>query len=85
MPMLRAVPTTMRIPCSTVLAFKSGIFNSAISRTLSRPTFATLSRLGTPEPFGIPAAFFQQYCSWWSLSDEVEATIFIYVNNYWNN
>ena len=60
MPMLRAVPSTIRIACSTVLAFRSGILSSAISRTLSRPTLATLSRLGTPDPFGMPAAFFNK-------------------------
>ena len=56
-PILRAVPSTMRIADSTLAAFKSGIFVSAISRTLSRLTVATLLRLGSPEPDSIPAAF----------------------------
>jgi hypothetical protein len=55
--MLRAVPSTIRIADSTLAAFKSGIFVSAISRTLSRLTVATLLRFGSPEPDSIPAAF----------------------------
>ena len=49
-PMLRAVPSTIRIAASTLAAFRSGIFVSAISRTLSRLTVATLLRFGSPEP-----------------------------------
>jgi len=58
--MLRAVPSTMRIAASTLAAFRSGIFCSAISRTLSRFTVATLLRLGSPEPDWIPAATFKR-------------------------
>ena len=43
--MLRAVPSTIRIAASTDAAFRSGIFFSAISRTLSRFTVATFLRL----------------------------------------
>ena len=60
-PMLRAVPSTIRIAASTFAAFKSGIFDSAISRTLSRLTVATLLRLGSPEPDSIPAAFLRVF------------------------
>ena len=57
--MLRAVPSTIRIAASTLAAFRSGIFVSAISRTLSRLTVATLLRFGSPEPDSIPAATFK--------------------------
>ena len=54
--MLRAVPSMIRIAASTSLALRSGILSSAISRTLSRDTLATLWRLGSPEPLSTPAA-----------------------------
>ncbi len=57
MPMLRAVPATIFIAASTSLAFRSGIFSSAISRTCVRVTFPTLFRFGSPEPFSTFAAF----------------------------
>jgi len=51
--MLRAVPSTIRIADSTDAAFKSGIFVSAISLTLSRLTVATFLVFGSPEPDSI--------------------------------
>ncbi len=56
-PMLRAVPATIAIAASTVAAFKSGIFVSAISRTCFVVIFATFSVLGLPDALSIPAAF----------------------------
>ena len=60
MPILRAVPSTIRIAASTLAAFRSGILVSAISRTLSRLTVATLLRFGSPEPDSIPATFLRR-------------------------
>ena len=40
--------------------FRSGILVSAISRTLSRLTVATLLRFGSPEPDSIPATFLRR-------------------------
>src|ERR671922_3730 len=54
--MLRAVPATIFIACSTSRAFRSSSFVSAIWRTCAcvrRPTF---SRFGSPEPFSRPSA-----------------------------
>jgi len=56
-PILRAVPSIIRIAVSTLEALRSFIFASAISRTLSRDPFATFFLLGSPEPDSIPAAF----------------------------
>ena len=55
-PMLRAVPAIIDIADSIEAAFKSGIFNSAISRTWSEDTTPMWSLLGTPDPLGSPAA-----------------------------
>src|SRR5664280_2645772 len=55
-PMLRAVPSIWRMAPSISRAFRSFIFSWAISRTCARVTLPTFSRLGTPEPFSIPAA-----------------------------
>ncbi len=55
--MLRAVPSIMRIAASTSAAFRSCIFDSAISLTCAFVTVATLFVLGSPEPFSTPAAF----------------------------
>src|SRR5690606_10553552 len=57
-PMLFAVPITMLIAASMLLAFKSGIFISAISLTLSLEIVATFVLFGSPEPDSIPTAFF---------------------------
>src|SRR5262249_14150202 len=57
-PMLRAVPMTIRSAASTVAEFRSGAFSSAISRTCFFVTLPTLLRLGTPDAFSSPAAFF---------------------------
>src|SRR5262245_32984213 len=56
MPMLRAVPSTMAIPASVVLAFRSGILRAAISLTWALVTEPTLFRLGSPEPLARLAA-----------------------------
>ena len=50
MPMLLAVPAIMLIAASMLAAFKSGIFISAISFTLSLEIEATFVLLGTPDP-----------------------------------
>ena len=55
MPMLRAVPITMRSAASTEAELRSGAFNSAISRTCARVTVPTFVRFGTPDPFANPA------------------------------
>src|SRR5688572_1182538 len=47
-PMLRAVPITIRSAASTVAELRSGAFSSAISRTCFLVTFPTLLRLGWP-------------------------------------
>src|SRR5882762_5755178 len=56
MPMLRAVPITIRSAASTLAEFRSGALSSAISRTWASVTAPTLVRFGTPEPFARPAA-----------------------------
>ena len=58
MPMLRAVPATMRMACSTSLAFRSGILVSAISRSWRCETLPTFVRFGSAEPLSTPAARF---------------------------
>jgi len=55
-PMLLAVPAMIRAAISTSFALRSAIFFWAMSRTCAWVSTATLSRLGTPEPFSIPAA-----------------------------
>ena len=55
-PILLAVPATMLIAFSISKAFKSLIFPSAISRTLSQDNEATFLRLGCAEPDLIFAA-----------------------------
>ncbi len=51
MPMLRAVPAIIRIAASTLAAFKSSFFASAISRRSFSVTEPTFSLLGSPEAF----------------------------------
>src|SRR2546429_3667905 len=60
MPMLRAVPATMRKAASSFVAFKSFIFNFTMSNTCLRVTFPTLSLFGVLEPDAMPAAFFSK-------------------------
>ena len=48
----------MLIAASTDAAFKSGIFNSAISLILAEDKVATFFLLGSPEAVSNPAAFF---------------------------
>ena len=55
-PIERAVPSMIFIAWSTSLAFRSGIFVSAIWRTWSRLIVPTFSRFGSPEPFSMPIA-----------------------------
>src|SRR5690606_26919576 len=57
MPMLRAVPATVRTAASRSAAVRSGIFTFAISSSCCRLTLPTLAVLGVPDPFGTPAAF----------------------------
>ena len=57
-PIERAVPAIMLIAASTDAAFRSGIFISAISLTLSLEIVATLVLFGTPEPDLMLHAFF---------------------------
>ena len=56
--MLLAVPAIMLIAASTVAAFKSGIFNSAIFLTCSFVNLPTLVLFGTPEPLSNPNSYF---------------------------
>src|SRR4029079_15745635 len=56
MPIWRAVPAMIFSAAARSLAFRSGIFVSAIDRTCSRVRFATLVLCGSPEPFSMPAA-----------------------------
>ena len=60
MPMLRAVPSTIRMAASTSLAFRSFIFSSAISRTCCIVTVPTLVLFGSPEPRRDPRRLLQQ-------------------------
>ena len=50
MPILRAVPATIRMAASTVKQFRSGILSLAIASICSHVTSPTLSRLGCAEP-----------------------------------
>src|SRR5690606_29600837 len=59
-PIERAVPSIIRIAASTLAAFRSGCFNSAISRTWARLTRPFFSRFGAGEPFSSPAALFSR-------------------------
>jgi len=56
MPMLRAVPITVRTADSRFVVFKSGSFVLAMSSTCLRVTLPTLFRFGWAEPYTIPAA-----------------------------
>jgi hypothetical protein len=60
MPMLRAVPAIMLAAASTLAAFRSGIFCSAIFLICSPVIVATLFLFGTPDAFSIPQAFFRR-------------------------
>src|SRR5919198_4026756 len=55
-PMLRAVPATIFIACSTSRAFRSSSFVSAICCTCARVRRPTFSRFGSPEPFSMFSA-----------------------------
>ena len=55
--MLLHVPAIMLMAASTVAAFRSGIFFSAISRSCSCVIVATFVLFGTPEPDWILQAF----------------------------
>src|SRR6266545_134685 len=55
-PIERAVPSMILMAWSTSRAFKSSSLVSAIWRTWSRVSRPTFSRLGSPEPLGIPSA-----------------------------
>jgi hypothetical protein len=57
MPMLRAVPSIIRMAASTSLAFRSFILSSAISRTCLPVTVPTFTLFGVPEAVASPAAF----------------------------
>src|SRR5689334_15906263 len=56
MPMERAVPAMIFDAASRSLAFRSGSFVVAISRTWAAVSLATLVLCGSPEPFSTPAA-----------------------------
>ena len=55
--MFFAVPATIRIAISIFLVFKSGSFVAAISCNWAVVIEPTIDLLGSPEPFGILAAF----------------------------
>src|SRR5207248_3423930 len=68
-PIERAVPATIFIAASISLAFRSGIFSSAILRTWARVTFPTFWRFEVGLPFSMPASFLgprSPGASWWS-------------------
>ena len=56
MPMLRAVPSMVRIADSMESVFRSTSLVWAISRTWARVTLPILSLCGTAEAFAMPAA-----------------------------
>ena len=56
MPIERAVPSMIFIACSMLLALRSGIFSSAISRSWARDTRPTFERFGSALPDSTPAA-----------------------------
>src|SRR4029079_8776001 len=54
--MLRAVPSTIRMADSMVLAVRSAIFVSAIERTFALESVPTLFLFGVGEPFSRPSS-----------------------------
>ena len=73
--MLRQVPATWLIAASMVLAVRSGILRSAISLTCALVMVATLSLLGTPEPFSMPQSLQNEGRGRGGLGDEGEAAV----------
>src|SRR5262249_13480811 len=59
-PMLRAVPRTVRIAACRSSVLRSGILVRAISSTCPMVTLPTFSLFGTPDPLARPAAFFSR-------------------------
>src|SRR5437016_4399486 len=59
-PMERAVPRTLLIAASIEAAFRSGSFCLAMSSTCFAVTLPTLSLVGAPDPFAMPAARFSR-------------------------
>src|SRR5699024_6787753 len=59
-PMLRAVPSIIRIAALTSAALRSSNFNSAISLILSCLITPTLLRFGSPDALSIPASCFKK-------------------------
>src|SRR5699024_1044528 len=57
MPIDRAVPAMILAAASGLVAFRSVIFDSAISRIWSAEMVPTFSECGVPEPLATPAAF----------------------------
>src|SRR3546814_9216646 len=57
MPMLRALPATVRTAASRSAAVRSGDLVLAISSACARVSVPTLSRFGRAEPFCTPLAF----------------------------
>src|SRR5438105_10626884 len=53
-PIDRAVPATIFVAASRSLAFRSGIFFSAICRSWAWVILPTFSRFGSPEPLSMP-------------------------------
>src|SRR5258708_2810647 len=54
--MLRAVPSTIRMADSRLVALRSAIFVSAIERTFALESVPTLFLFGVGEPFSIPSS-----------------------------
>lgn len=79
--MLRQVPATWLIAASMVFAVRSGILRSAISLTCALVMVATLSLLGTPEPFSMPRAFRMRVGVGGGLGDEGEGTVSVNRDN----
>src|SRR5579875_856977 len=71
MPILCAVPSITFSAASMVVALRSGNFVWAISRICWRVMVPTLSRLGTADPLGTPAAFLRRSAAGGVLSTNV--------------
>ena len=54
--MLRAVPSIIRLACSTSRALRSAIFSLTMFSIWADVTVPTFSLLGTPDPLAMPAA-----------------------------
>ena len=77
MPIERAVPAICAIAPSMSIAFRSGIFVSAIWRTWSLVTLATVSRRGAAAPLSMPGGLAQQHRRRRRLGHERERAVLV--------